>query len=200
MKLLVLISLITACSLPMPFKSTSKEKDYAINVKYDTLMAKNSKDTITFLTSTKLNWNDFKGKPKAELNVAAISNVGFKYDADIAETNNTITINIKVASFFIRSKSWKLNTATDYILEHEQLHFDIARVAADLFIKNIRRRKMNIDNFDTQLAAAYNEAWSEFSTLQRNYDSESNHSINKAQQEQWHTKVKAMLAEALEHN
>jgi hypothetical protein len=177
---------------------TTRKQDtkpiYDFKITYDTTKFSATSDTILYKPNTKINWTDFKGKPKPDLNVVAISNVGFKYDANIVQTDEKITVNIIIGSFFIKNKSWKLANVNEYILQHEQLHFDLARVGAQLLQENLSKRKINKDNFDTELQNAYNESWETYRKLQSNYDLETNHSLNETKQKEWTTKINTMIS------
>jgi hypothetical protein len=195
--LLALIILLgTSCLVsfkPNNNKATL-EQTFNLIVRYDTLAFSKAKDTILYKPNTQLSWSDFKAKPQLEKISVANSSVGFKYDANIEQTNENITVNVYVSAFFIKTQSWKKEaSATTYILNHEQRHFDLARYGAQLLANEIASKKMNINNFNETLQTAYNTVWKQYSSLQQQYDTEANHSINEEKQTQWNQTVDSYL-------
>ncbi len=191
---LVLVILLTTSCL-VAFKPTQKSKNnktqsFNIVVYYDTTAFAKAKDTILHLPKNQLQWTDFKAPPVMTEQSVAKSSVGFKYDADIAQSDEAITIRVSVSAFFIKTKSWKKPAdANNYILQHEQRHFDLARYGAQLFASAIATKKMNLNNFDKTLQNTYSEAWQQYVKLQQQYDQDSNHSINEPQQLMWNTNI-----------
>ncbi len=175
-------------------ESTANPK-FQIIVQYDTLAFAIATDTILYKPNNKLIWSDFKAAPILTSESVANSSVGFKYAAAIVQTDNSISVTVFVSTFFVKTKSWKKqNSATSYILQHEQRHFDIARYGVQLFANAIAGKKMDIKNFNKILQTTYAETWQNYLKLQNQYDTETNHSINKTQQELWNTKINNYLA------
>lgn len=193
--LILLFSAIIVFFVGSSFKP-KKRATFNVNIAYDTTAFFNSKDTILHLPKSTLQWVDFKGKPDNQSHTVANSAVGFKFTAGIQSQDKNTTVHLKISSFFVRSKSWgKTKNLNNYILLHEQKHFDLARYGAELFRRNLLQQKMNASNASNFINKAYDDAWNTYLTLQAQYDKETNHSINTAQQEIWNKKIDSLLLE-----
>ncbi len=110
----------------------------------------------------KLSWDDFKFKTDTTQKVIgkalATSQTNIQF---INSTKNTIVI-----AYFSKVQSWSI-TRIDDVLEHEQLHFDIA----ELFARKIRKaiselKKKNIvDQNYYDIYEKYRKEWEEYNKL-----------------------------------
>jgi len=100
------------------------------------------------------------------------------------------SITFEIKTMFDKSKSWK-NTNSEYILNHEQRHFDLGEVYARKF------RKYLYDSVNTYNEALQNKMFNRFlvedNESQRLYDSVSNHSINQNGQLEWNSRIDSLL-------
>src|SRR5687767_2000030 len=86
----------------------------------------NNEDELLRWSSTrKLAWSDYKGRPDPASDAAASTTTYLGIDYHFS--NNGFTY--KIDSRFSKTRSWGLHK-TEYILSHEQGHFDIAEVYA----------------------------------------------------------------------
>ena len=97
----------------------------------------------------------------------------------------------------VRGMSWVLpNSLNDYSLAHEQLHFDIAKLITERFKKKIATMQADlIIDLNSMIQYEYLESYREMNQLQKQYDSESNHSLYRQSQADWELKVKKWLSE-----
>ncbi|HXB11149.1 MAG TPA: DUF922 domain-containing protein, partial [Bacteroidia bacterium] len=98
-----------------------------------------------------------------------------------------------VRAVFIKSKSNIIKTS-DYILKHEQLHFDIC----ELFARKLRKMMEETDftkvkNIIPQIQSMYNKVNGEFVRYEEKYDNETNHGENPAKQKLWSDDVANQL-------
>ena len=84
---------------------------------------------------------------------------------------------------------------TDYILSHEQGHFDIAEIFARKLYKKMSEYKFNRRTYQKELNKIYQDILDEKEEIQNDYDRETNHSINKEKQAEWLKKLKRLLEE-----
>lgn len=142
-------------------------------------------DLLEWQTS-KLSWSDFQGQPEYYGSNAALTSyqIGFTYNY---EGGNEIEFIVKCQ--FIKSGSWVKRVAkTDYILNHEQKHFDLAEVYArklrkTLNLTDFRGKKLReVDRIIDQL---YDENWKGLTAEQDQYDREAEHGIDKVDQKRW---------------
>jgi hypothetical protein len=156
---------------------------------------KTEADSIYYAVNRPLTWNDFQSK--------TISN---KFDAEVFPTigyeeHNEITkgiINVKLAIKVCLPKSvcWvKDGSRNSYVLNHEQRHFDIAKIAAEHFEQKLKAENLPVDNYDGPVNVDYLDAYREMNKLQKQYDDETHHGTNQAVQQQWNVRIDKELKE-----
>lgn len=166
--LLLFFSIVSATSF-----SHSKEEDF-----------------IDWSADRKLTWEDFQGMPESGSDRAALSAIMINVDFSYSGSGFKWTITCR----FNKKKSWG-RTKTEYILSHEQAHFDITEIHARKLHQRLKEYKYNQGTFQKDLQAIYQQIVKEENEMQSKYDSETSHSINKEKQAEWLTKVKALLEE-----
>ena len=146
-------------------------------------------DYIPWHNERKLTWEDFLATSPANTSDAALTTtyVGFSF------SKNRDVINYKIECKFQKSKSWG-RVKTEYILKHEQGHFDIAEIFARKLNKEIKEYLSKSNNHEG-MNPIYSKLMQEKRDMQSLYDSESNHSINKAKQAEWNEKIEDLLDE-----
>jgi hypothetical protein len=149
-----------------------------------------SSDTIYHEVKQRLTWKDFKGVPDTKHFGGAVTSSGYAFDADIKVENKVIYLNVGVYVFFTKSHSWKKPSInSDYHLLHEQLHFDITRLGAESFIKQLLTAKFTKENYNQVLESVFDKSYNENIALQHQYDKETRHSILTQQQHHWNVKI-----------
>lgn len=149
---------------------------------------RDDEDRIEWSATRKLTWDDFKGAPDPSSPNAALTNstINIEYGYDKSGLKHLIRCG------FNKSKSW-VKTKNDYILNHEQLHFDIAEVHARMLHKEIKEYRFNSRTVDADISAIYNRIVKAHTNTQRQYDLETHHSLDTAKQQEWNGRVEAML-------
>lgn len=147
---------------------------------------KDSKETMSWNANTPIVWKDFKGKPNSNSDAAAQTASGISFGFSIGKTGGRITdFTTTVECLFYPSESWyKPNVASPHILKHEQVHFDITELHARKFRQHITSVKPST-RLKEQLNALYKSISKDSYLMQKKYDEETNHSINKQQQAAW---------------
>src|ERR1700733_10251558 len=83
-----------------------------------------SSSLIDWSADKRLTWSDFKARPDENSPNAALTGTNIQFDfAYSSQTGFTYHITCR----FDKNKSWG-RVKTDYILSHEQGHFDIAEI------------------------------------------------------------------------
>jgi len=150
------------------------------------LSSATDKNKILWTPDFLLQWKDFTGRVK-------------KTGTSIALTAGSIEYSFMdnkpgVFAYFVKNKSWYIRkTASDYLLRHEQYHFNIA----ELYARKIRKQiiESNLAKDAKKLDKAFKKNFREFSAFQRKYDEETNHSIIEEEQERWENEIDRQLAE-----
>ena len=149
-----------------------------------------SSDTIYHDVKKRLTWGDFKGVPDTKHFGGAVTASGYAFDADIKMEGKIIYLNVGVYVFFTKSLSWKKPSInSDYHLLHEQVHFDITRLGAENFIRELVKAQFTKDNYNKILDSVFDKSYSENIALQDQYDTETDHSINRHVQLKWNDKI-----------
>jgi hypothetical protein len=144
-------------------------------------------DTIVWQKDSLLSRPDFKGRVTAQWAGCAST---FLMVTPV-ETNGNMLFSVRAV--FIKSKSNIIKTS-DYILKHEQLHFDIC----ELFARKLRKTMSETDftkvkNIVPQIQSMYNKVNAEYVRYEEKYDNETNHGENPAKQKLWSDDVANQL-------
>lgn len=141
-----------------------------------------------------IDWTDFKGVPNLTSPYDAEANSGVRYTYTFATRGSTTQVNFEVHSFFNAEQSWiKSQKQTDFLLEHEQLHFDISELHARKLKKAFGEYQFS-KSPKKEIEKIFNKINKERAEMQVKYDHESDHSKNKLAQAKWKTFVKAELS------
>ncbi len=145
---------------------------------------------IPWSADRKLSWSDYKGRPDKEIEAAASTATFLGISYSVSREGFTY----KIICHFSKDKSW-VRHKTDLILAHEQGHFDIAEIFARKLNKRMQEYRFNAARFEKEAGQIYQDITREKEALQRQYDAETNHSINVTKQEEWLVKISGLLKE-----
>ena len=152
------------------------------------LFSTKQSNLIEWSAERKLTWNDFKAQPdNASTNAALTSssiNIEFGYN------NTGLKYNIKCR--FDKNLSWG-RIKNDYILAHEQGHFDIAEIHARKLNKLLKAYKFNSRTVAKDVNTIYEKVMKEHHAFQSQYDQETNYSRDFKLQDEWITKIQDEL-------
>ncbi len=152
-------------------------------------------ETIYYNPAQLLTWADFTGAPNLGGNVAALTMSGFGYKAAMTNAAGRGQINIGVYCYFSKPKSWvKPNRKNEYILKHEQNHFDITYIAANIFVQKLREQVITPANINQIIPKIYRECCDIMSKMQDDYDDETNHGQTDREQYRWDALIEKRLA------
>ncbi len=158
----------------MVFLGDKEENDEVIPWKYERM----------------LTWEDFQSEPIRGTEVVATTSttLGLSYQVKDGELVYSITCN------FSKVKSWG-SMRTDYILAHEQGHFDITELIARQLHESLQSYEINRLTFKQDITRIYNEAVKSKEAMQEAYDSETNHSRNRQKQYEWLDYIDKLLVQ-----
>jgi hypothetical protein len=144
-------------------------------------------DKIYWSKSTKLTWDDFKEPvPNTQTSTVAYTNSGYGYKLSYNEDSATFVLDC----YFDKTKSWvKKAQANDFILKHEQGHFDITYTNSLRLRKTLKEHKFTLQNINDDVKKIVNASYDANFKEQELYDAETNHSIIKEKQEEWNKKI-----------
>ncbi len=145
---------------------------------------------IDWSADRKLSWADFKADPDPSSPNAALTSSIIKYDFAY---NDAEGFKFHIHCQFNKSNSWG-RTKTEYILSHEQGHFDITEIFARKLNKAFKEYKPGSD-IKKEVTKIYKDTMHQLGEMQAQYDKETNFSRNKPQQEEWLKKITDGLKE-----
>jgi hypothetical protein len=152
-------------------------------------------DTIYWRTDRKLTWEDFKGEPNSNY-YAALSNCAFAQSIEPGLQNKKGIITIYIRAALLKKGSWvRKSQATNDVLKHEQLHFDIAEWQVRKLRKTISEAALNLENYEFEINKISDIAWIEYNKIQSAYDAETKHGTIDAEQDKWNKIVQEGLVE-----
>ena len=154
------------------------------------IISRYDEDFIKWSENRKLTWDDFKAPPQKIGNTAAMTTTHLGFSYNMKNGNVTYLIDCR----FEKNKSWGL-VKNDWILKHEQGHFDIAEIYARKLNKAINEYQFDRLSFQKDLDAIYRSVVSQKESFQHQYDEETDHSRNRESQEEWFKKIEKELKE-----
>jgi hypothetical protein len=176
--------LVSLLSLILPVTSFAQ---LTTKVEWTNQTSMQPAEVIYYNPADKLVWENFKGKPPTDNGrTAAITMSGFGYAASIKYSEGKGVLNLQVYCFFNKNKSWvKPGKTTEYILNHEQHHFDISYIAAAIFVDKIQSAVISKSNYNVLLSRIYNECIDIMNKMQDDYDGQTRNGQELALQEKW---------------
>lgn len=142
-----------------------------------------------------IEWSDFVGNVDESSKFDAVTNwvITYAYPQPTFK-NETARVKVQV-SLFLRSDSWvRANKQTQRLLNHERGHFKIGKICAKEIQETIN--SMTFDRYDyaKQINVVYWKIIEKYKEFEKQYDSETDHYKNQAQQELWDKKLNDLLA------
>jgi hypothetical protein len=155
----------------------------AVNIK------KLKNDTIIWQQDSLLTREDFKGRVSKQWAGCAATCIMIIP----IETNGNVVFSVQAV--FIKSKSNIIQTS-DYVLKHEQLHFDIC----ELYARKLRKMMSDKDftkvkDIQHEITMMYTKVNNEFGKYEEKYDIDTNHGENPAKQKVWEDDVANQMNE-----
>lgn len=161
----------------------------SVKVIFEDYTEKPEGDTIYYSQARPLTWDDFKEKPDmGNFDAEVFTSIGYTESASIA--NGVIGLNMLMKVYVPKSDCWVRDRGQDdYALNHEQRHFDIAKIVAEHFKQKISAMSLPPDNYDGDINVQYLETLRELHQMQTQYDKETHHGSDHYAQGQWNEKI-----------
>jgi FtsZ-binding cell division protein ZapB len=158
------------------------------DIRYNT--ASTDDNIICYTPNNKLAIDDFKGMPVENSVAVAITSSGFSFKAGFRNTGSKATLIIVVSCNFDKNLSWmKAHGKNNYILRHEQYHFDITYLSTLTFIQKLKQADFTVDNYQDKLKEVYYAIMGDMQQLQHQYDAETQNGQLKQEQLAWGKKI-----------
>ena len=146
----------------------------------------NESETIQWTETKKLSWTDFKGSAEKDSDAAAVTASGITFSYAIKKSDDRITdFESQAEAHFYPENSWFIKErCNDHILAHEQLHFDITELHVRMFRYRLSQLEVS-QHIKKQLNTLHNDVNKELAKMQFEYDTQTEHSVNKVEQAKW---------------
>jgi len=157
------------------------------------LPAENDGGKMQWSETRPLSWSDFQGEPNGAADFVASTNSGISLSYSIGNRNGNYHFDFTVKSNFYPKQSWyRPEAASEYILKHEQTHFDISELHARKLRKKLTELTVT-EHVKTDADKLYKETEQQRRAMQQKYDDESDHSKLQSAEFEWRTYVASEL-------
>jgi hypothetical protein len=146
-------------------------------------------DSILWTGYNTLKWKHFKGYPDRNSQASALSESSINYRFSV--TSNLI--NFKFSCSFSTCASWMKSAASYSLLEHEQIHFDLAEYHKRLMAKEVVSQKFTSHDLTEKIQAIAKRIDALRIEADLLYDTETNYSRNDEKQREWLRKIRKMI-------
>ena len=142
-----------------------------------------------------LTWDDFKDRPRDNhFEAEILPSIGYIEQTEVKKGVIYVTMAMKVN--VAKSDCWVQGGGKDdYILNHEQRHFDIEKIVGEHFKQKILAMELPVDNYNGPINVEYLETLREATRMQKQYDAETRHGQDKQAQAEWNEKIDKELRE-----
>ncbi len=156
--------------------------------------AKTDENKIAWHENNQLSWGDYQGRPILHGRFNAESSLQISYRLGITRKDDDVKVNFTVKCLFDKESSWvNPKNKTNTLLEHEQLHFDIAEVYARRLRRKLSESEFTIKNYRSKSSDIFDDNFKDYQKIQVIYDRETNHGLTQRQQAIWKAKINRLL-------
>lgn len=151
------------------------------------------KHQIAYDTNYLLVWDDFitKRKPPSSPEAAEAA-LNLYFSAYYHEDSGRYVLEVVAA--FDRKLSWvRKDAKNDAVLNHEQLHFDIEELFARKLRKAFFEQIQSVQDIEKKAEKLLKQYSRDLARMQKAYDKETHHGLNKAAQQSWDQKIRSEL-------
>jgi hypothetical protein len=163
--------------------------------KRTTTIASNGEPEIIWSADRRLNWDDFKAAPSGRAMTGAVTHSTIKVTPKANQWSGRVEVEVK--AIFACNKSWARKKAkeSDYLLNHEQRHFDIAELYARKIRQALSSQRVTVKNYKQIKAAVIQPLFKDYVAFDEEYDHLTVHGLNKDRQEEWNMMIDEELEE-----
>lgn len=156
---------------------------------------RNDEALITWENYRPLTWNDFIADIDESSPYDAWTWSGINYTYTWKNESGNIVVALDAFAFFDPLKSWvKQDLATEELLAHEQLHFDISEMYCRRFENAIKAFSFT-ENVEMEVDSIYQAHFNQLLAAQTEYDELSDHHANQQGQAYWEKYVHDELSQ-----
>ena len=146
---------------------------------------------IEWKKDKKLGWSNFKSKINNQRgkDIVAYTHCGWVYSV-VKSSNPRGAAKVTIETIFNEDKSWKDDKRiNDYVLNHEQKHFDVAEIFARKIRKEIIDNIKTTGDYEKYFQKMYSRIVKDYKNFQALYDGVTEHGMNKEKQAEYDTLI-----------
>lgn len=143
----------------------------------------------------KLEWSDFQGSADNTSPFSAVTNwgVSFRYKVDSFHADTAFPF-FQTSPVFNNYSSWvKKNQKSNELLQHEQGHYDLAIICAEMMKENFISNTFLRSNLSIKADSIFQSTLQLIKQIEVQYDDETNHMLNRDEQEKWNANIEKLL-------
>ncbi len=171
-------------------ESNAQQKPVKVNIIKNQF---SGNDTLSCESGHKLTWNDFQENKKDNSGLGSAKFI-LTYQASSEETDKHLKLDIYIKAFFNKRNSWKPQPPyTDEWINFQQGHFDICTAFANKLYNEMQVYKYSLGEYRAELNKIYNDVYSEYVKLRKQYNTETEDGSNKSQYIIWRNKIDKII-------
>lgn len=149
------------------------------------MYSQEKEEKIKWQENRPLTWDDFKAIPDGPTEYSANTNSGISYSWSYSTASGEPVLTYEIFSNFYPQLSWVREIHDEeYLLAHEQLHFDISELHARKLRKAMGEYEIG-RNIRQDLKSIYAKIEKDRVQMQNRFDRETAHSENKEAEMRW---------------
>jgi len=139
-----------------------------------------------------LKWSDFRGPVEDGLeSYSAVSYVGFRLGYKGTPRQDSLIV--VVEAFFNPDKSWHKADTSAYLLQHEQVHFDITELYTRKLKQQLQSATLTYKTYQQTIKDLEKKVRAEMNTVDSVYEAATDKSLYKPEQLKWNTNIRQDL-------
>lgn len=148
---------------------------------------------IVWSADRPLHWDDFRATPRGRALTGAVTHSTIKVTPKANQWTGRVAVSVQAT--FACNKSWVREKArsSEYLLNHEQRHFDIAELYARKLRKALQAERITAGNYKKIKKTIIEPLFQEYVEFDKEYDHTTVHGLNKDQQREWDQRIGAQL-------
>lgn len=152
-------------------------------------------DVLPWSPDRKLTWADFRGAPRARGFTGAATHARIKATPSVNSLSGRVQVQVR--ALFECRQSWAIEKAkkSDYLLNHEQRHFDIAEIYARKLRRTLQQRRITAGNWARVRREVIAPLFREYVRYDEAYDQETIHGIDRHAQAVWDRQIDRQLGD-----
>ncbi len=156
---------------------------------FSNTVARAQQDTLVWNRGAELKWSDFKGIPDKQSHYAALTHAEIRYTVTMIKG----LVRFDFANLFLKKASWTKNNTNLFLLQHEQIHFDIAELHKRLLIELLYIRDFKSKYFERDVKLLGDSINAARNKMDEQFDQDVLYSEDRNRLVRWQNKINKEL-------